>query len=201
MAALLPLRLLASLAPKIGLAKRAASIRCEIFSLVVGHAALRLFSLSCPKTLGALCCAQLRHPVSACPSKAVRLCALSCGSLPSLLGSDCPLVWPQKSSCGLPLAAANLVGHSWWVTVSPWCASFSLNLVGLLSRSGGLSFTSLGLWCCLWGAVLFLGTFGFWGFNILCFPCVGCFGRVLFWGGVFLAWHGTCICGLHIEFL
>ena len=94
--ALLPSRLLASLAPKIGLAKKAASIWCEIFSLVVGHAALRLSSLACPKTLGAVFCARLRHPVTACLSQAVCLCPLSCGSLPSLLGSGYPLVWPKN---------------------------------------------------------------------------------------------------------
>ncbi len=111
--ALLPSRLLASLVPKIGLAKKAASIWCEIFSLVVGHAALRLFSLSCPKTLGALCCARVRHPVSACLSQAVRLCALSCGSLPSLLGSGSPLFWPKNLHVACLWRLPTLLGPFW----------------------------------------------------------------------------------------
>ena len=99
---------------------------------------------------------------------------------PQLAGVGLSIGLAQKSSGCLPLAAANLVGHPWWVTVSPWCASFSLNLVGLLSRSGGLSFTSLGLWCCRWGAVLFLGTFGCW----VSTPCV--FLAYVVWPGFML---------------
>ncbi len=157
---------------------------------------LRLSSLSCPKTLGAVFCAGLRHPVSARLFQAVCLSPPLCGSLPSLLGSGRPSFLPQSSSCGclwrLPIS---------WRTMVPRGAPQSPQArVGLLSKSGGLSLTCLGVWCCLWGAVLFLGALGFWGFNIAFLSCVCClagfyFGALVFW----VVW-ARCICGLQIIF-
>ena len=110
---------------------------------------LRLSSLSCPKTLGAVFCAGLRHPVSARLSQAVCLGPPLCGSLPSLLGSGSQSFLPQSSSC----ACLWRLPTSWRGTVPRGAPHSPQALVGLLSRSGGLSFTCLVLWGCLWGAV------------------------------------------------
>ncbi len=157
---------------------------------------LRLSSLSCPKTLGAVFCAGLRHPVSARLSQAVCLGPPLCGSLPSLLGSGRPSFLPQSSSCGclwrLPIS---------WRTMVPRGAPQSPQArVGLLSKSGGLSLTCLGVWCCLWGAVLFLGDLGVLGLQHLISSLRVLFGRVLFWGVGFLVVWVRCICGLQIDF-
>ena len=148
---------------------------------------MRLSSLSCrPKTLGALFCAGLRHTVSARLSQAVCLGPPLCGSLPSLLGSGRPSFLPQSSSCGclwrLPIS---------WRTMVPRGAPQSPQArVGLLSKSGGLSLTCLGVWCCLWGAVLFLGDLGVLGLQHLISSLRVLFGRVLFWGVDFLGLYG-----------
>ena len=104
---------------------------------------LRLPSLPSPKTLGAVFCAWLSHPVSARLSEAVCLGLSLCGSLPSLLGSGFPSFLPQSSLCCLPLAASPPI---WRGTVSRGAPHSPQTPVGLLSRPGGISNTCLGLW-------------------------------------------------------
>ena len=164
---------------------------------------LRLPSLPSPKTLGAVFCAWLRHPVSARLSEAVCLGLSLCGSLPSLLGSGFPSFLPQSSLCCLPLAASPpLAGNGF-----PWCASFSTNACWPPFKAGRYFQYMPWFVVLLLGRGLFFGAKWFWGFNISFSLCACCLAGVYFGALVFWAWlwwsnfqWARCICGLQIDF-
>ena len=89
------------------------------------------------------------------------------------------------------VAFGGFQSHGSWRTMVPRGAPQSPQArVGLLSKSGGLSLTCLGVWCCLWGAVLFVGDLGVLGLQHLISSLRVLFGRVLFWGVGFLGCMG-----------